>query len=149
MLTVEIISPEKAIHRTTGVEVILPTTAGELGIRTGHLPLLAQLKSGTVVVKKENGKDEILATFGGIVEVFENTVYLMVDSAELADDLDELKVQEAIHRAEELKAEAKNTGDLKTASAMLAKNFTRLKAVRRFKHHGHHARPIKDEEKPN
>ncbi len=137
MLTIEVLSPEKVVHHSQGVEVIVPTTAGDLGIRTGHVPLIAQLKPGTVVVKKESGPDEVLATFGGFIEVLDNTVYIMADSAELAADLDELKIQEAIHRAENLKNESRNDHDLQAASAMLAQNLLRMKAVRRQRH-GHH-----------
>jgi F-type H+-transporting ATPase subunit epsilon len=138
MLTVEVLSPEKVVHHSEGVEVLLPTTAGQLGIRTGHLPVIAQLIPGTLVIKKSSGPDEVLATFGGFVEVFDNTIYVMTDSAELAEDLDELKIQEAIHRAEALKDEAQGEGELRTASALLAQNLLRMKAVHRHRHGSHH-----------
>lgn len=141
MLTIEVISPEKALHRTEGTEVLLPTTAGQLGIRTGHRPLIAELKPGEVVVKKEGAKDEVLATFGGVVEVFEDTVYVLADTAELAEELDELKIQEAIHRAEVLKSEAKDSGELKAASTLLAANLLRMKAVKRQRGHRHPQEP--------
>lgn len=138
MLTVEVLSPERPVHQTKGVEVLLPTTVGQLGIRTGHRPLIAQLLPGEVVVKHEDGKEETLATFGGFVEVFNDTVTVMADSAELADHLDELKIQEAIHRAEEMKSNATDSGELRTATAMLAQNLLRMKAVKR--HRGHHSK---------
>jgi F-type H+-transporting ATPase subunit epsilon len=131
MLTVEVISPEQVVHQTQGVEVVLPTSVGYLGIRTGHRPMLAELVPGTLVIKKENGKEETLATFGGFVEVFQNTIYVMTDSAELADKMDELKIQEAMSRADTLKKEAKDVGELKAASALMAANLLRMKAVRR------------------
>lgn len=138
MITIEVLSPEKPVHRTNGVEVLIPTTVGQLGIRKGHRPLIAQLIPGTMVVKKEKGPDEVLATFGGFVEVFENAVIVMADSAELAEELDELKIQEAIHRAEDLKSDAKDTGELRAASALLAANLLRMKAVKRHRAHGKH-----------
>jgi F-type H+-transporting ATPase subunit epsilon len=134
MLTVEVLSPERPVHRTTGAEVIFPTTGGELGIRTGHLPLIAQLKPGTIVVKHDKEADEVLAVLGGFVEVFENNIYVMADSAELASDLDELKIQEAIARAEALQKEATGEHELQTASALLAHNLVRMKAVQRHRH---------------
>lgn len=133
MLTIEVLSPEKAIHHTKGVEAIIPTADGQVGIRTGHLPLLAPMVAGTVIVKKEDGSEEALATFGGFVEVYNDTVYLMTDSAELAEDMDELKIQEAVHRAEALKEEARDTSELREASALLAANLLRLKAVQRHR----------------
>ena len=135
MLIIEIISPEKLVHHTEGVEVIIPTADGEIGVRTGHLPLLAPLIAGPVIVKKQDGSEETLATLGGFVEIFDNTVSIMTDEAEFAANLDELKIQEAIHRAEELKKEAKDVGDLRTASALLAANLTRMKAIRRHRRH--------------
>jgi len=135
MLTIEVLSPEKPVHHTEGVEVLLPTTVGQLGIRRGHRPLIAQLIPGTVVVKKDGAADEVLATFGGFVEVFGNTVYVMADSAELAADLDELKIQEAISRAENLKKDAKDAGELTSASALLGASLLRMKALHRHQHH--------------
>lgn len=142
MLTVEILSPEKPVHHTEGVEVLVPTTVGQLGIRRGHRPLIAQLIPGTVVVKKEKGADEVLATFGGFIEVFGDAVYIMADSAELAEDLDELKIQEAIHRAENLKKEASDAGQLRSASALLGASLLRMKALHRHQKTRHSSRDL-------
>ena len=131
MLTVEVISIEKLIRRTEGVEVLLPGIDGQLGIRTGHIPLITPLKAGEVIVKKENGTEEVFAVFGGFVEIIENNIHLMVDSAELAEELDEQAVQEAIERANEQRTTAQDERQLDEALIMLNANIARLKAIRR------------------
>jgi F-type H+-transporting ATPase subunit epsilon len=134
MLTIEVISPEKVVTKRTGVEVIVPTTTGELGIRKGHRPLLAELKAGVVVVKDEHGKEESLATFGGVVEVFQDRISILADSAELAHEMNELEIEQAIARAQNLQGDVADAQTLRTASAMLGANLIRMKAIRRRKH---------------
>jgi F-type H+-transporting ATPase subunit epsilon len=131
MMKVSVISPEKTVLETEGIEVILPTTAGPLGVLTGHLPMVAQLIAGTVVIKKSQGKPETIATLGGFVEVFEDGVYVMTDTTELAQTPDELKIEEAIKRAEAVKNETKTAGELQTASALLAQNLLHIKGLKR------------------
>ncbi len=137
MINVEVISLEKLVETTQAVEVLLPGVEGQLGIRTGHLPLITPIVAGEVVIKKSDGKEEVLVVFGGFAEVFGNTVRLMVDSAERATDLSEHAIQAAIEHAR--KHQATLSGDRKINETLtsLEVNVARLKAVRRQHHRGH------------
>lgn len=136
MITIEIVTPERIVHTLKGVEVVLPTTEGQIGIRKGHIPLITPLKSGQIVVKQENGDEELYAVGGGFAEVLGNTVRILADSAERAEELDEKKIEEAIARAHSLKSEAGNDHEIADAAAQLEANIARLKVIQRKKARG-------------
>ena len=134
MIHIEVITPEKLIGQSDGAEVLVPTLNGVLGIRTNHLPIIAPLKAGEVLIKDEDGNDvDHFAVAGGFLEVSENVVRILADSAERADDLDELIIQENIARAERRKADAKDKQELIGAAAQIEHNLVRLKVAQRKK----------------
>jgi F-type H+-transporting ATPase subunit epsilon len=132
MLKVAVLSLEKTVLETEAAEVILPTTAGPLGVFTNHQPMVAQLIPGTIQLKNGNKTEEV-ATLGGFVEILDNQVSIMNDTAELAATPDEAKLQEAIDRAERARQEAKGSGERQAASAFLASSLSKIKGVKRKK----------------
>lgn len=91
-LAVRVIAPDKTVWDNTSDEVILPSTTGQLGILTGHAPLLTALDTGVMRVRA--GKDWVaIALMGGFAEVENNEVTILVNSAERGDgiNLDDAK----------------------------------------------------------
>ncbi len=87
-LNVRVITPDKTVWDDQVDEVILPSTTGQLGILTGHAPLLSALDVGVMRVRP--GKDwKSIAVMGGFVEVENNVVKVLVNSAELGDNIDQ------------------------------------------------------------
>lgn len=144
MIKVEVVTLERLVHETEGDEVIIPTVEGEIGILHGHLPLVTLLKAGQIVVKHSNGTEELFAVNGGFVEIANNTVRVLADTAERAEELDEKVVQEAIARAEKLKTEATSEHDVISARAQIEANFARLKVIKRRHSRSHHQPHITD-----
>jgi F-type H+-transporting ATPase subunit epsilon len=136
MLKVEIITPERIVHQTEGEGVIVPTIEGQIGVRSGHLPLIAILQTGEIIVKKPHGRNEFYAVAGGFVEVLPNMIRVMADSADRADELDEMAVHQAIERARKAKEEAEDDVKMADATALLELNIARQKAIQRKKAHG-------------
>lgn len=136
MLEIEVITPERIVHRTQGKEVVIPTVDGFIGVRPGHLPLIAPLKTGQVVVKSENNQEEYLIVQGGFVEVLPDKIRIMADSAEREEERDEFAVQEAIKAAQKLKNEAEDKRQFAAATALIEFNLARLKLTQRKKYRG-------------
>ena len=136
MLTVDVLSSEQALLHTEGIEVIVPTSAGPLGILTGHQPIVAPLVSGTIIIKKSQGKDETVATVGGILEVHDDIVSIMTDTNVLATTIDDVAVKEAELRAANLKRESHDSGTMQAATVAMAQNLLHLKTRGRRKHSG-------------
>lgn len=86
-LTVRVITPDKIVWDDAAQEIILPSTTGQLGILTGHAPLLTALDIGVMRVRP--GKDwRAIALMGGFAEVENNEVKVLVNAAELGDKID-------------------------------------------------------------
>lgn len=100
-ITVRVITPDRVVWDNTAEEVILPSSTGQLGILTGHAPLLTALNTGVMRIRP--GKDwENIAVLGGFAEVENNEIKVLVNGAELGKNIDKEKA-----RAEYDKAQAR------------------------------------------
>lgn len=111
-------------------EVILPTLAGQIGVLPGHMPLISAATSGVIAVRRhEHDADmqmEYFATDGGIIEVMNNELHVLVDDADHADDINQAEAEAAHERALKLKSEAKDEVSLEHAQALVDRTATRL-----------------------
>ncbi|MEM7555801.1 MAG: ATP synthase F1 subunit epsilon [Cyanobacteria bacterium P01_A01_bin.84] len=87
-LTVRVLSPDKTVWDDSAKEVILPSTTGQLGILSGHAPLLSALDTGVMRVRSSQSQDWIaIALMGGFAEVEEDEVTILVNGAERGDSI--------------------------------------------------------------
>ena len=101
-LTVRVISPDKTIWDDQAQEVILPSTTGQLGILSGHAPLLSALDAGVMRVRSNPNQDWVaIALMGGFAEVEENEVTILVNAAERGDTIDLEEARSAYNEAQE------------------------------------------------
>jgi|ERR687886_1403970 F-type H+-transporting ATPase subunit epsilon len=99
-LTVRVIAPDKTVWDSEAQEVILPSTTGQLGILSGHAPLLTALDIGVMRVRP--GKDWLpIALMGGFAEVENNEVTILVNGAERGDAIDKAAALEAYTKAQD------------------------------------------------
>ncbi len=85
-LTVRVIAPDKTVWNAPAEEVILPSTTGQMGILSGHAPMLTALETGVLRVRA--GKDWTpIALMGGFAEVENNEVTILVNGAEAGTDI--------------------------------------------------------------
>lgn len=124
-------------------EVILPTLDGQIGVLAHHMPLISVATTGAIMVRR-NARDldnqrEYFATNGGIVDVANNTLRVLVDEADHADDINEAEAEAAMERAKAMKAEAKDQVSLEHAQALVDRHAVRLQ-VASLRHHSRGAR---------
>ncbi|MBU6389470.1 ATP synthase F1 subunit epsilon [Patescibacteria group bacterium] len=135
MIHIEIISPERIVQELEADEVVIPTAAGVIGVRRGHVPLIVPIKAGEAMIK-QGREEQYLAVFGGLVEVLPDRVRILADSAERAEEIDEKIVQQAVEEARRQRAEAKTKQDIDAAIALIEHNLARLKVAQRRKARG-------------
>lgn len=110
--------------------VVAPGSEGELGILPRHAALMTTLQAGALRAKI--GLEEIsLAIGGGFLEVRDNRVLVLADSAERAEDIDVERASAAEARARQSIAERLENADLAQAAAALRRSQIRLKVARR------------------
>jgi F-type H+-transporting ATPase subunit epsilon len=98
-LALEVVTPERRVIEETVSEVQLPGLGGYLGILPGHAPLITELGVGELSYRK--GKDTFYATaIRGFAEVLPDSVIVLAEIAERAEEIDAKRAREALERAE-------------------------------------------------
>ncbi len=114
-------------------EIILPTLDGQIGVLPGHMPLISAATRGAISVRrKASDRDdmkEYFAISGGVIEVADNILRVLVDEADHAADINEAETQKAIERAQKMKAEAKDQVSLERAQSLIDRSTVRLQVA--------------------
>ena len=76
-MKVEILTPDKSLFQGDAEVLTLPGIEGSFQILNRHAPMIANLRKGIVVVKNQQ-KTEKFDVNGGIVEVLNNKVIVLV-----------------------------------------------------------------------
>jgi F-type H+-transporting ATPase subunit epsilon len=130
-LTVRVITPDKVVWDDAVQEVILPSTTGQLGILSNHAPLLTALDIGVMRVRP--GKDwKNIAVMGGFAEIENNEVKVLVNAAEVGDNIDKDAARSEFTAAQSKLDEANRAGEKPKqlqASQALKKARARLQAA--------------------
>ena len=132
MISISFISQEKTLFEGQAKMVVMDGQEGQLGIVKGHSPLLAVLKPGPVRMITDDG-EEVFFTNGGFAEVQPESITILVDSAERADDLDEAKIIKAKEEAEKLLKDKKDEKDFAEAATQLSQSLSQLRAIESLK----------------
>jgi F-type H+-transporting ATPase subunit epsilon len=125
----EVVSPEGSVLSEDVQFVILPAVDGEIGIMANHSLLISQLKIGLIRYTKD-GKVHKIATSGGYVEVADNRVVILADTAERGEIIDLQRANEAKERAQRRLNEHGADIDLKRAEYALHRAVNRIKAIK-------------------
>ncbi len=130
LLTLDIVTQEKRLLTVDTTRVTVETETGEITILPGHIPLLSKLKEGLLRFEDDKGREEIVAIFGGFLEVdAEGKVSVLADSAVRAKDIDLAKVQKAQSEAKMTLADKKREIEFAQAEAALKRTWLELKAA--------------------
>jgi len=120
-------------------EVVLPTLEGEIGVLEKHMPLFSVATVGVIMVRrgpKDADRDrEFFAISGGVIEVSDNTLRVLVDEADHADDINAAEAEAAMERAKAMKAEARDEVSLEHAQALVDRHAVRLQVAGLKRHH--------------
>ncbi len=101
LMTVEVVSPEQVLYSGEATMVITRTLGGgEIAFQPGHAAFLGALQECHTRVFLDGGDVTDIAVHGGFVEVSNNKVSILSDSAELGDDIDVERARSAKDRAE-------------------------------------------------
>ena len=129
-MKLEIVTPEGVTYSEDVEMVTLPGSEGEMGIYPNHVALMTQVAAGEVTARRQ-GRDEWVAVGDGFVEITGERVAILTDMAIKAENIDEVKAEEARKRAEARLAEKLDDEETATVSAALAHSLAQLKVKRR------------------
>jgi len=120
-------------------EVIAPTAAGEIAVFPGHEPLVTLAQPGALAVRYNKGdsddKLEYFAISGGVIEIDQKFVRVLVDEADHGDEVSESDAKAALERAMKLRGEAKDQVSLQNAERMIGREAGRLRVAELRRRH--------------
>jgi F-type H+-transporting ATPase subunit epsilon len=130
ILTLDIVTQEKRLLTTEVKSITADTVEGEITILPGHVPLLTRLSEGLLRYTDEKGGEEVIAIFGGFLEVDEaGKLTVLADSAIRASDIDEAKVKAAQAAAQDALKDKSRQLEFAEAEASLRRAYVELKAL--------------------
>jgi len=129
-LLLEVVTPTRMVVREEIEEVVAPGAEGYFGIMGGHIPFMSTLKTGELAYRK-NGSWRYLAVSWGYVEVRPETVIVLAETAERAEEIDVARAERARDRARERLATwgEEEPMDISEIEAALAGAMTRIEVA--------------------
>ncbi|HEU5187749.1 MAG TPA: ATP synthase F1 subunit epsilon [Candidatus Saccharimonadales bacterium] len=121
-------------------EVIAPTATGHIAVFDNHEPLVNVAVAGVLTVVHEAGdpeeKRDHFAIEGGIIEINQHSVRILVDDAAHSSEIIEGEAREALERAYTFRDQSKDKLSLEHAQVLIDRESTRLKVaeLRRHRH---------------
>lgn len=125
--SLDIVTPDRVVLSEQAVSLVAPGVLGSFGVLTNHAPFMSELKVGEMRFTTEQGKEVQVAVSGGFIQVFENKITVLADSAERGDEIDVDRARRARERA---RADLQAGSDLVTrarAEEELARAQNRLR----------------------
>src|SRR5574340_1773875 len=99
-LTLDIVTPEKRVLSVTADEVRAPGAQGGFGVRLNHEPFMTALEPGRLTYV-EGGREHHYAVGGGFLQVADNRVIVLADTAEAAGEIDVERARRAFEDAQD------------------------------------------------
>jgi F-type H+-transporting ATPase subunit epsilon len=136
-LRLDMVTPYKQFLSQDVEEVTAPGTVGEFGILPGHTPLLTTLKIGELSYR-QGAETFHVAVNWGYVEVEDDKVTVLVETAEPADEIDLERAKVALGRAEEaLRKLSPEDKDFMAQQAAVERAMIRIQVAGRRVQRGH------------
>ncbi len=130
----KIVTPERTVFEDEVDQATLPVSDGEITILPNHRSYIASLKAGEIIIK-QNGEEIDLAVSGGFIEFHNNSLIILADAAERAEEIDLAQAEEARKRAEDLKNQAISLDDEEYArvASTIQRESARIKVARKHR----------------
>nr|NP_053870.1 ATP synthase CF1 epsilon subunit [Porphyra purpurea]P51260.1 RecName: Full=ATP synthase epsilon chain, chloroplastic; AltName: Full=ATP synthase F1 sector epsilon subunit; AltName: Full=F-ATPase epsilon subunit [Porphyra purpurea]AAC08146.1 ATP synthase CF1 epsilon chain [Porphyra purpurea] len=127
-LNIRIIAPDRTVWDAEAQEIILPSSTGQLGILTGHAPLLTALDIGVMRVRVDKEWMPIVL-LGGFAEIENNQLTILVNGAEEASQIDLVEAEKNLDTATQLLNDASSSKEKIEATQNIRKARARVQAA--------------------
>ena len=131
-LAISIVTPEKIIYEEQGIDSIsLPTTQGEITILPKHIPLIAKVTPGEIVIRKDSKETSLVTTQGFLKLDSDGSASILADYAIRSEEVEIAKVLEAKKKAEESMNAKRTEKEFAIAEADLRRTLIELKVAQK------------------
>ncbi len=131
---IDVVSAEASIFAGEAEFIVVPASAGEVGIYPHHAPMVTTIKPGALRIKLSDSTEETLIFIsGGLLEVQPGLITVLADTAVRGHDLDEAKAVAAKAAAEEAMKNRTSDMDYAKAQAELSEAIAQIQAIERLR----------------
>ena len=124
-LRLRIVTPETVKDELDADMVIMRCNTGDLGVLPDHDTLSAVLDYGVLRIFDE-GTEKRMAVFGGLAQIKQNVVTLLVNSAQWPGEINRVQVENEIHDAQRRLQEETDDVNLQKDSVNLRRSLVQL-----------------------
>ena len=132
-LHVVIVTGDRSVYDGIAERVIAPAVQGPVTILVHHAPYLTTLEPGELAVGLEGGERQSYAIGGGFMEVSDDRVTVLADSAERAEEINVAEAEAARRRAQALMKRYRGQEEYGTYYQALRRSRARLKVARKMR----------------
>ncbi|MFZ7134439.1 MAG: F0F1 ATP synthase subunit epsilon [Eubacteriales bacterium] len=125
----QILTPEKNFFEGEVQLIVVKGVEGSMGIMYDHEPFVTPLGIGPIKILQDN-RIKHAAISQGYVEVMEEKIVILADTAEWPEDIDISRAEEAKKRAEKRLSKKENHIELLKAEIALKKAINRINVAK-------------------
>ncbi len=124
----EVVTPDKKVLSADVDYAGVPGAVGEFGVLPQHIPFLSALGIGKLHYKNADKQGDLFIS-GGFAEVGENSLSILAEAAEKAEDIDKVRAEKSLQRAEKRLQNPQQDTDIPRAKLAMARALGRLKCL--------------------
>ena len=131
--SLRIISSNRIFYEGPCRCLIVPAPDGERAILAHHEEMILALREGELRMQTEEGGEWSYAVISpGFCQVAHNRVTLLADTVERPEEIDAVRAQEALERAQEKMRQKQSIQEYHITQAALARALVRIRETAKF-----------------
>ncbi len=126
--SLKILAAEKTVYVGACESLTVPASDGSYGILAHHRNTMMALAPGELRFRTPEGKSCLYVVSAGMVEIENNHVLVLVETAEFPEEIDRVRAEQAAIRAKEDILLKQSIQERRTAQLKLARAISRMRA---------------------
>lgn len=131
----QVVASDKVFYKGQCQKLVIPLADGEKAVLPHHEDMVIAVAVGEMRLMDEKGQWVHGVVGNGFVQIINNRVTLLVDTAERPEDIDERRAEEARERAEEQLRQTRSIEEHSHFEASLARSLARLRTKHKYELH--------------
>lgn len=132
-MKLKLVTPERVVFESEAQSVTAMTLEGQITVLPHHSSLISVLSPGEIIVRHAKQTEPIVVS-GGFLEVANNAVTILADTAEFVHELDIERAKKAVELAQSLIREKKfDVREYETLKTNLDKHRVRVSAFTKWR----------------
>lgn len=128
----QVLASDKIFYKGQCQKLIIPLADGEKAVLPHHEVMVIAVSIGEMRLMDESGQWIHAVVGNGFIQIINNRVTLLVDTAEHPEDIDERRAEEARERAAEQLRQGKSIQEHSHFEASLARSLARLRTKHKY-----------------